>query len=54
MISLGTQGKIAKENQVQVLHAYVDKLDVNVAKPCLLVVYMGNASADHISPYISA
>jgi len=33
MISLGMQGKIAKENQVQALHVYIDKLNVNAAKP---------------------
>ncbi len=33
MITLGTQGKIPKENQVCALHIYVDKLDVHTAKP---------------------
>ena len=35
MISLGTQGKIPKENQVRALHIYVDEMDVAVAKPQL-------------------
>jgi len=50
MISLRMQGKIAKENQVQALHVYIDKLNVNVAKPRLLAVYTGNAGTDHIFP----
>jgi len=50
MISLGTQGKIAKENQACALHVYVDELDVNAAKPHLLAVYVGNAGIDHILP----
>jgi len=50
MISLGTQGKIAKENQVRALHVYVDKMDVNAAKPRLLAVYVGNVGAGHIFP----
>jgi len=33
MISLGTQGKIPKENQVRALHVYVDEMDVAAAKP---------------------
>jgi len=32
MISLGMQGKIPKENQVQALHVYVDEMDVLSAK----------------------
>ncbi len=50
MISLGTQGKIAKENQVCALHIYVNEIDVNAAKPCLLMVYAGNTGANHIFP----
>jgi len=50
MITLGTQGKIPKENQVRALHVYVDKLDVNTAKPRLLEVYTGNASTKHTFP----
>jgi len=46
MISLGTQGKITKENQVRTLHIY----DVNAAKSCLLAVYVGNAGTNHIFP----
>jgi len=29
MITLGTQGKIPKENQVRALHVYINELDVN-------------------------
>jgi len=50
MITLGTQGKIPKENQVRALHVYVDELDVNAAKPLLLEVYAGNASTEHTFP----
>jgi len=50
MITLGTQGKIPKENQVCALHVYVDKLDVHTVKPWLLEVYMGNASMNHNFP----
>jgi len=50
MITLGTQGKIPKENQVRALHVYVDKLDVHMAKSRLLEVYAGNASTNHNSP----
>jgi len=50
MISLGMQGKIAKENQVRTLHVYVDELDVPEAKPCLMALYEGNASINHQFP----
>jgi len=50
MISLGTQGKIPKENQVRALHVYVDKMDAPSAKPRLMELYAGNASADHSFP----
>jgi len=50
MISLGTQGKIAKENQVQALHIYVDEMDALAAKPRLMELYTGNASIDHQFP----
>jgi len=50
MILFGTQGKMAKENQVQALHIYVDKLDVAAAKPRLMRLYAGNGSMDHCFP----
>jgi len=50
MISLGTQGKISKENQVRALHVYVDKMDAPAAKPHLMELYAGNASIDHAFP----
>jgi len=50
MISLGTQGKIPKENQVQVLHVYVDEMDVATAKPRLTALYEGNTSVGHAFP----
>jgi len=50
MISLGTQGKIPKENQVRALHIYVDELDAPSAKPRLMELYAGNASVDHSFP----
>jgi len=50
MISLGTQGKIPKENQVRALHVYVDEMDVAAAKPRLTALYEGNASVRHAFP----
>jgi len=50
MISLGTLGKIPKENQVQALHVYVDEMDIDAAKPCLTALYEGNASIGHMFP----
>jgi len=50
MISLAMQGKIPKENQVQVLHVYVNKMDMVVAKPQLMDLYEGNARIRHVFP----
>jgi len=50
MISLGTQGKTPKENQVHTLHVYINEMDVAVAKPQLTELYEGNASIGHIFP----
>jgi len=50
MVSLGTQGKIPKENQVQALHVYMDEMDVQAAKPWLMTLCTGNASVDHRFP----
>jgi len=50
MISLGTQGKIPKENQVRALHVYVDEMDTEAAKLRLTDLYEGNASIGHMFP----
>jgi len=50
MISLGTQGKISNENQVQALYVYVNEMDAPSAKPHLMELYAGNASVDHSFP----
>jgi len=50
MISLGTQGKIPKENQVCALHVYINKMDVVAAKPRLMELYEGNARIGHVFP----
>jgi len=50
IISLGTQGKIPKENQVRALHVYVDEMDTMAAKPRLMALYKGNASISHMFP----
>jgi len=50
MISLGTQGKIAKENQVHMLHVYVHKMDVQAAKAWLMALYAGNADINQLFP----
>jgi len=50
MISLGMQGKILKENQVQALHIYIDDMDAALAKPHLMELYAGNTSLDHYFP----
>jgi len=50
MASLGTQGKIAKKNQVQALHVYIDELDIYAAKPRLMELYVGKTSIGHIFP----
>jgi len=47
MISHRLQGVIPKEQQVKALHVLVDKLDVNMAKPLLMALYMNNPSAEH-------
>jgi len=50
MVYLGMQGKIANKNQVQALHVYVNKLDVQEAKSQLMALYAGNASINHRFP----
>jgi len=50
MISLGTQGKIPKENQIHALHVYLDEIDAHSAKPQLMELYTGNVSIDHSFP----
>ena len=50
MISLGTQGKIPKENQVRALHVYIDEMAVAATIPRLTALYEGNASVGHAFP----
>jgi len=50
MVSLGTQGKLPKENQVHALHMYIDELDIQAAKPRLIELYTGKASVSHCFP----
>jgi len=50
MISMGVQGLVPKEQQVKVLHLYVDKLDVALAKPCLMEVYTSKPVPGHHFP----
>jgi len=39
MISMGTQGQVKEEDQVQALHLFVDELDAQMAKPLLTALY---------------
>jgi len=47
MISLGTQGKIAKESQVCTLQVYINRSGMQEAKPCLMTLYADNSSIKH-------
>jgi len=49
-ISIGSQGPIPKDQQVKALHIYVDKLDVNMAKPLLMALYTSKTSPEHQFP----
>jgi len=49
-ISQGLQGTIPKNMQVKALHVLVDKLDVPMAKPLLMALFMSNPSEDHQFP----
>jgi len=50
MISMWTQGSIPKEQQVKVLHLYVDELDTATAKPHLMEVYTSKLEPGHHFP----
>jgi len=50
MISLGTQGSVPKDQQVKVLHLYMDELDATVAKPRLMEVYTSKPEPGHVFP----
>jgi len=50
MISMGAQGLVPKEQQVKVLHLYVDALDAALAKPRLMALYTSKLGPGHIFP----
>ncbi len=50
MISMGAQGLVPKEQQVKVLHLYIDKLDVTLAKLHLMEVYTSKLAPGHSFP----
>jgi len=50
MISMGVQGSVPKEQQVKVLHLYINKLDVALAKPRLMEVYTSKLEPGHSFP----
>jgi len=50
MISMGTQGSVPKEQQIKVLHLYVDELDAALAKPRLMEVYTSKPTQGHTFP----
>jgi len=50
MILCGTQGMIPKEQQIKALYVYVDKLDVPMAKPLLMLLYASMTATDHNFP----
>jgi len=51
MISLGIQGPVKLEEQVKVLHVFVNKMDATIAKPCLIKVYASHlVREDHDFP----
>jgi len=52
MICIGTPGSIPPEQQVKALHLYVDKLDVILAKLCLMEVYTSKPMAMHTFPLV--
>jgi len=50
MIILGTQGTILKEQPIRALHVYIDELDVMMAKPLLMSLYVSKMEEDHEFP----
>jgi len=50
MIHLGTQGKVKPEDQIKVLHIYVDADNINMAKPLFLALYPSKPGKDHNFP----
>jgi len=50
MISMGTQGQVKEEDQVWVLHLFIDELDVRMAKPLLTNLYPSWLNKDHAFP----
>ncbi len=50
MISMGMQGSVPNDQQVKVLHLYVDKLDATIAKPRLMEVYTSKPAPGHFFP----
>ncbi len=49
-INIGSQGLIPKDQQVKALHIFVDELDVNMAKPLLMALYMSKTSLEYQFP----
>jgi len=47
MISLGIQGPVKPEDQVKVLHDFVDEMDAAITKPRLMEVYSSWPKEDH-------
>jgi len=50
MINMGTQGPVKLEDQVHVLHIYVDKLNLKMANPLLMALYKSHPIMDHVFP----
>jgi len=40
------QGTLPKDQQIKVLHMYVDELDMNLAKPLLMQLYTSKLAED--------
>jgi len=47
---MGAQGSIPKEQQVKALCLYVDELDIAIAKPQLMDVYISKPALGHTFP----
>jgi len=50
MINIGAQGSIPQEQQVKVLHIFVDKLDMALAKLLLMNLYASKPVDGHMFP----
>jgi len=50
MILLGTQGSVLENKKIKVLHVYIDKLEILMAKPLLMWLYASKTAEGHEFP----